>query len=292
MDDSSPLRIVHTESSTGWGGQEIRILAEAEGMQRRGHRVELLCPPDAQIFRAAADRGLEVTALPIERKKVRGVLSLRDWFARNTASVINTHSSTDSWLVALATATLGDRPPLVRTRHVSTPVSNKASTRWLYTRATCHIVTTGETLRHQLAQSNGFALDRMTSVPTGIDLGRFVPAADRRLVRAQLGIPPDGHLVGILATLRDWKGHRYLVDAFAAMNNPDSHLLIVGDGPEWGRIKEQVERLGLGSRVIMPGNQNDVTPWLQSMDVFALPSYANEGIPQALMQAMACGLPV
>ncbi|MEO7760837.1 MAG: glycosyltransferase, partial [Casimicrobiaceae bacterium] len=42
----------------------------------------------------------------------------------------------------------------------------------------------------------------------------------------------------------------------------------------------------------MPGNQNDVTPWLQSMDVFALPSYANEGIPQALMQAMACGLPV
>jgi glycosyltransferase involved in cell wall biosynthesis len=42
----------------------------------------------------------------------------------------------------------------------------------------------------------------------------------------------------------------------------------------------------------MPGNQADVLPWLQALDVFALPSYANEGVPQALMQAMAVGIPV
>ncbi len=42
----------------------------------------------------------------------------------------------------------------------------------------------------------------------------------------------------------------------------------------------------------MPGNQADVAPWLQALDLFCLPSYANEGVPQALMQAMACGLPV
>jgi glycosyltransferase involved in cell wall biosynthesis len=42
----------------------------------------------------------------------------------------------------------------------------------------------------------------------------------------------------------------------------------------------------------MPGNQRDVLPWLQAMDIFVLPSYANEGVPQAIMQAMLCGLPV
>ena len=41
----------------------------------------------------------------------------------------------------------------------------------------------------------------------------------------------------------------------------------------------------------MPGDQRDVVPWLRSFDVFALPSYANEGVPQALLQAMLCGLP-
>ena len=51
-------------------------------------------------------------------------------------------------------------------------------------------------------------------------------------------------------------------------------------------------RLGLEARVLMPGNQTDVAPWLQALDVFALPSYANEGVPQALMQAMAVGVPV
>jgi glycosyltransferase involved in cell wall biosynthesis len=286
------LRILHTESSTGWGGQEIRILTEAQGMQQRGHQVALLCPPDATIFRAAMERGIEVTGLPIGRKRVRGLLALRAWLKDHPVSVINTHSSTDSWLAALAGTTLHSPPPLVRTRHVSAPISNNASTRWLYTKATLHIVTTGEALRRQLIDANGYELARITSIPTGINLDRFVPPADRRRVREQLALPPAAPLVGVVATLRDWKGHRYLVDAFARINAPDARLLIVGDGPEWGRIKQQIECLGIGPKVLMPGNQEDVTPWFQVMDIFVLPSYANEGVPQALLQAMACGLPV
>jgi glycosyltransferase involved in cell wall biosynthesis len=52
-----------------------------------------------------------------------------------------------------------------------------------------------------------------------------------------------------------------------------------------------VAALNLQSRVIFAGNQRDVVPWMQSLDVFALPSYANEGVPQALVQAMLVGLP-
>ena len=63
---------------------------------------------------------------------------MRAWLAQHgrTFDVINTHSSTDAWLVALAGATLRGMPPVVRTRHVSTPVNNSATTRWLYQRAT------------------------------------------------------------------------------------------------------------------------------------------------------------
>jgi len=50
----TPLTIVHTESSLGWGGQEIRILSESQGLIRRGHDVKLLCPPEARIFAEAA----------------------------------------------------------------------------------------------------------------------------------------------------------------------------------------------------------------------------------------------
>jgi len=67
---------------------------------------------------------------------------------------------------------------------------------------------------------------------------------------------------------------------------------MVGDGPGRDNLREQVARLGLEERVLMPGNQADVTPWLHALDVFVLPSYANEGVPQALMQAMAVGVPV
>jgi hypothetical protein len=68
-------------------------------------------------------------------------------------------------------------------------------------------------------------------------------------------------------------------------------LAIVGDGPQHGALAARIRELGLDERVWMPGDQRDVVPWLRSFDVFALPSYANEGVPQALLQAMLCGLP-
>src|SRR5262245_473666 len=68
-------------------------------------------------------------------------------------------------------------------------------------------------------------------------------------------------------------------------------LVIVGDGPQRQALEQAVARLGLGSRVHMQGNQTDVVPWLRALDIFALPSYANEGVPQALVQAMLTELP-
>ncbi len=283
------MKILHTESSCGWGGQEIRILSEAEGLVARGHQVSLVAPREAQIHAAAVKRGVSVAALPIAKKGLRGVMALRSWLAEHPPDVVNTHSSTDTWLTALACATLSGSPPMVRTRHISAPIPNNSLTRWLYLRATRHIVTTGEALRAQLVRDNRFPADRITSVPTGIDPGRFVPG-DRNRARRSTGLPQDRPLVGIVATLRSWKGHRYLIEAFSRLPR-EVGLVIVGDGPQRQNVESQLDELQLRERVWLAGNREDVLPWLQSLDVFALPSYANEGVPQALVQAMLCGLP-
>ena len=289
------MNILHTENSLGWGGQEIRILTEAAGMIRRGHEVQLIAPRESRIFEEAPARGVPVTALPIAKKRPSGFFALRHWLKMNSVDVINSHSSTDSWLAALACATLGAAPPIVRTRHVSAPVSTNAATRWLYTRAASAIVTTGDALKQQLVRDNGFDAARIVSIPTGIDLTKFAPpvnAAQQAGTRAHLKLPLDKRIIGIVATLRSWKGHRFLIEAFALLKRADTHLLIVGDGPQRGALDQLVAQAGIGAQVTFAGNQTDVAPWLQSMDVFALPSYANEGVPQAILQAFACALPV
>src|SRR5690606_24623325 len=91
---------------------------------------------------------------------------------------------------------------------------------------------------------------------------------------------------------RSWKGHRFLI---SAMNDPrlaGAHLAIVGNGPQDQNLQQQIDELGLRDRVRLAGRHDDVVPWLHAFDVFALPSTGNEGVPQALMQAMACELPV
>ena len=286
------MHIVHSESSCGWGGQEIRVLEEAAGMLERGHQATLLCPREARIHDEAAKRGVPVVALPIARKNLVGWRAMRAWLAHAGCDVLNSHSSTDSWLAALALVGMNPRPALVRTRHISAAIPDNIATRWLYQSATRHIVTTGERLREQLIRDNRFRAASIVSVPTGIDLARYAPAADKAQAKARLGLDPARVYIGIVATLRSWKGHRYLVEAFAGMKQKHAHLLMVGDGPGRDNLKQQVAQLGLEGRVLMPGNQADVAPWLQAMDVFALPSYANEGVPQALMQAMAAGVPV
>jgi glycosyltransferase involved in cell wall biosynthesis len=288
-----PLSILHTESSIGWGGQELRILTEMEGMARRGHRVHLVTAGIAEILPAARARGLTATGLPIAYKKLPALVAMRRWLAHSGREydVINTHSSTDSWLVAVSRLALQRMPPVVRTRHVSTPVNNSASTRWLYRRATEHIVVTGEALKTQLVRDNGLDPARITSVRTGIDLARFRPL-DRATCAAQCGVDARPAVV-ILATLRDWKGHDDLLDAWQLLRArvPGWQLLVVGDGPRRAHLEGRVQAMGLGGDVCFTGNQDDVPAWFACADIAVLPSYGDEGVPQSLMQAAACGLP-
>ncbi|MBF0308239.1 MAG: glycosyltransferase [Magnetococcales bacterium] len=290
---SPPWRILHVEASCGWGGQEIRTLTEARGLIGRGHELLLLAPEEAHILRNAPQYGVPAQATPLGKKSLSALWAMRKQLLRFAPHIVVSHSSVDSWLAAVAVRTLAPRPPLLRLRHVSTTVGQDPLTRWLYSKGCDHLVTTGEALKSRLHSENGVAPDHMTSIPTGIDLERFHPG-DKSAARHALGLPETAPIVGIVATLRNWKGHVYLFQAMAELirEEPSRHLLVVGDGPQRANLQRLAAELGLTERLIMPGNREDVPLWLQAMDLFVLPSYAEEGVPQALMQAMATGLPV
>jgi len=285
------LRLIHTESSCGWGGQELRVLAESAGMAARGHEVLIAAPAEAPIYTEARSLGLTTAAVPMVRKSLAGWAALRSLLRRQAADMVITHSSTDSWLAALAGVGLSGAAPLIRMRHVSAPISGNIATQWLYGHAAAHVVTTGEALRWQVIREARLSPERVTSVPTGIDLEKFQPG-DRNEARTRLDLPQHRFVIGIVATLRSWKGHRFLLEAVAVLRDQKVLLVIVGDGPGRDNLQAQVRDLGLQDQVRMTGNRKDVAAWMQAFDVFVLPSYANEGVPQALMQAMACALPV
>jgi glycosyltransferase involved in cell wall biosynthesis len=286
---SRKLRILHTEASTGWGGQEIRILDEAAGMRARGHDVCIAAPAEAPIFAEAQQRKIPIHGVALDRRSLSSLRALSRVVKTFDPHVVVTHSSSDSWLAALATQLPGSRAAIVRTRHLSTPVADGLLNRWLYGHAPARVVTTGEAIRDQLIKTLDLDPTAVVSIPTGADMSRF-RRGDRAAARARIGIAGPAPLVGIVATLRSWKGHRFLISAMEDPRLAHARLVIVGAGPQEPVLREQA--VPFGSRVLFAGQKDDVAPWLNALDVFALPSTGNEGVPQALVQAMACELPV
>jgi glycosyltransferase involved in cell wall biosynthesis len=156
-----------------------------------------------------------------------------------------------------------------------------------------HVVTTGEAIREQMIQDNGFPGNRITSVVTGVDFDALQPSQGPSAVRAALGIPAAVPVIGTLSTLRSWKGHLDLLEALVRLRATRDILgIFVGSGPYEEVIRARIRDLRLGTAVVMPGHREDVADLLSAMDVFAFPSTANEGVPQAVLQAMALRRPI
>ncbi|MGP8306113.1 glycosyltransferase family 4 protein [Vibrio sp. YIC-376] len=284
------MKILHTESVKGWGGQGIRVLNESLGMIAKGHNVIIACPGNSMLAKKASEAGIPVQPLPINKKTLTGMLSMRKYLSAQRFDVINTHSSTDSWLVAVSLLFSRNRPKVVRTRHISTAIRNDVATLWLYSRGCDFIVTAGERLREQLNRENNIPLEKMKSIPTGSDEALFVPTTDSMKSKELVNLPTDQIIIGIVAKMRAWKGHDCLVEALRKLGRNDVHLLIVGDGPKRDELEPIVPELPY--KVTFTGEVNNVGDYLRAMDIFCLPSYGFEGLPQAMMQAMLCRLPV
>lgn len=126
-------------------------------------------------------------------------------------------------------------------------------------------------------------------VPPGIDTQRF-QRAEQVVTRDRLGLPTKGHLIGTAGRLATVKGHCHLIDALALLD-ARVHLVLVGDGDERANLEAKVRALELQERVTFLGHRDDMAQIYPGLDVFCLPSL-NEGLPRAVIEAQACGIPV
>ncbi len=293
---STPLRtytILHTESSLGWGGQERRIFAEAVAMRERGHRLLLAADPRGELLPRGEQAGFFVSPLNFGGWRNPGaILALRSLVQREKVDFLNTHSSLDSWVGMLALMGL-QKPLWVRTRHLSTPVKGSWPTRWLYQTPQATI-TTSEGIKELLQQRVGVDPQRVFSIPTGVSLTEFAPREADVHLREQLQIPAGSFIWGMVSVLRSWKGHLYALEALRQLVDAGlpTILVVVGEGPYRSLIEPRIQELGLNAQVRLVGYQEDVTPWLALMEVVVMASYAHEGVPQAVLQALAMGKPV
>jgi glycosyltransferase involved in cell wall biosynthesis len=130
---------------------------------------------------------------------------------------------------------------------------------------------------------------KFSVIPPAIDTQRFVPG-DAAHARSAIGLDPGWRIVGTAGRLADVKGQHILIAALRDLPG-DVHVVIAGDGPLAGQLRQQATDLGLQHRVHLIGRIENLEDVLPAFDVFALPSL-NEGLPRVLLEAQACGLPV
>lgn len=130
-------------------------------------------------------------------------------------------------------------------------------------------------------------------VQNGVSLRQFQRDTEAGAeLRASHGIPAEAPVMGTVAVFREQKRlPEWLEVARAILDRvPEAWFVVVGDGPLRPEIEAKIRRLRLGERVILAGLQSDVRPWLSAMDAYVMSS-AFEGLPVALLEAMACELP-
>ena len=112
-------------------------------------------------------------------------------------------------------------------------------------------------------------------------------------LRGELGVKDSYPLIICAAALAPRKGLRFLIEAFALVVHqfPRAHLLLCGDGPEEHQLARQATRLGVHEKVSFLGHRQDIVGLLRIADLFALSSLSDP-CPNALLEAMACGLPI
>lgn len=283
------MNIVHTEASWGWGGQEIRILTESAEFIKRGHDVTLVADPRSTIAKRSANYGVPLLPTTLRAKRLPDLIAVRAALKKLKPDVVVCHSSTDHWLTATARITMHPKPAIVRARHVSAEINNLLTTKWLYRKGCEGCLTTSSSIQNAIIRQGLGSLNNVVCIPTGI---HPKDAKGYHAARADLGISGGVFVISIVATLRSWKGHDDLLMALSILKSSQVLLLIAGDGPQRAVLEKRALELGLNQQVRFLGQVTDVYRVLCASDVFSLPSYANEGVPQAILQAMACGVPI
>ncbi|MBM3207046.1 MAG: glycosyltransferase family 4 protein [Chlamydiae bacterium] len=286
------MNVLHTESSCGWGGQEIRILREAEGMRERGHNVYFAVASGGGLVEKAKAKGFLVYQLPMKKSAcLKTLFQLLRIIKDKNIHIVNTHSSWDAWIGGIAARLLNRR--VLRTRHLSTKIKEGLNSILLYNRLADFVVTTSSSIIEPIIRQAKISPNQVRCIPTGVDPSTITYDAEEVLKFRKMFVSSGEILVGTVCFVRLWKGVQDLMKAakIVKSHNPKIKWVVVGGG----YYKDYVgtaDALGIKDVLTFTGHLENPYTAISALDAFLLLSTAHEGISQASLQAAYLGKPL
>jgi glycosyltransferase involved in cell wall biosynthesis len=293
---SEALRVVHLLKGLGRGGAERLVVDHVTFGDRSAfaYEVAYLLPAKDALVEDIRRTGSPVHCLhAIFEHDLRWAVRLRRLVRDREIDILHVHSPFVAGVGRLALRRLRRKPHVVYTLHNRSD-SHRKRTRMI-DRSTVGFdaldIAVSANVRASLPRG---LRSRFEVLHHGVDLTALrAMMGERGATRAELGLGADEVVVSTIANLRATKDHRTLLQAAARVveRAPHARFLIVGQGPLEHEIRRLHQVLGLGERVRLLGMRDDVPRVLAASDVFTLSSRF-EGLPVALMEALALELPV
>jgi glycosyltransferase involved in cell wall biosynthesis/protein-tyrosine-phosphatase len=286
-----------------WAGAEVQLATLMSYLAGRGElELSAVLMNDGRL----ADE-LKRAAVPVaivdERRNhaARIVTFLAQFLASHRVDVVHTHRYKDT-LLGIPAARLAGVPHVIRTLHgLPEPMKGIGAAKYgllntLDRLAMRHfadaVIAVSRSTADALAR-RGHKASAIQCIHNGVDTGSLRATRSRDDVRRELHAGPETLLVGTAGRLVSVKAHGDLIRAIPVIlrQRPAARFAIVGDGPLDRDLRRLAADLGVDAKVTFAGARDDVHDLIAAMDVFALPSLS-EGIPMALLEAMALGTPV
>lgn len=282
------MNIMEIVSGRKAGGAVCHCLMLARELARRGHRVTLVCRPNAWIARQLDGEGVEVVESELRRWPTDELRRIAALAGERGIEVVHTHSSRAHSFGVLLRWFSG-------LPCVATAQSRHLQLHWMLND---RVIAVSETTRRYHRSYNLVRAERMVTIHNFVDYDRFSQAAEetRGAVRASLGVDDASPLVGIVGNVRPGKGQHRLIWAMPKIlaAEPNARLVVVGeaDNAEHAeQVRATADELDVASRIAWTGRHDDPRAVMAALDVLALPS-SEARIPLSLLEAMAVGLPV
>jgi len=283
------IHVLHVVPTLGPGGIQLTLSRVVRELSGRGMRHSIVCLKGEAIIRDHFDETAQIYCMHSGVNDLR--LPWHLWrLIRNLKPTVIHARNWSAWPdVALARLFTFPVIPLLFSFHGQDtagpiPLRRRIAFRIL-ARITTHIFAVSNVIKEMLVQNTGLPAGQISVIPNGVDTDRFRPASIKCPDTRQL-------VVGSVGSLTPVKNHALLIRACAELitNGIDLELRIAGEGPERSKLVELAKVLIINDRVHLMGHLDDIPRFLQGLDIFVLPS-SSEAHPNALLEAMACGLP-
>ncbi|MBC7989791.1 MAG: glycosyltransferase [Luteimonas sp.] len=304
----APIRIrllLLTDTSIAFSGGSERFLRNLVALLPRDRyditlvQLDAGHHPDAGRHLPSDTAHATVHGLPVDaiygRGGWRALRALREMILRERYDIVQSHHEKSDLLNALLPRT----PGCVRiSNRRDMGYKKSAKLKWLFrflNRRFDSVIAPAQPILGELARSEALDPARMLWIPNGVDTQRFRPwqGPARSAARQALGLDEHATAYGCIARMTPEKCHADLIAGFAGVHArvPQARLFLIGNGPLRADVEAQISALGLADAVTLLGMRPDIESVLPALDVGLLTS-STEGMSNAILEMMACGLPV